>query len=396
MRRRLKLPGWLAAAALCGLALAPAPAAELEPLLARIKAVGKEGRGSAEAGKAWRALVQTGPDALLPTLAALDDADDVTANWLRTAVDAIAEHEVTAGHQLPAAKLEEFVKQTRHSGPARRLAYDLLVRVDRTTPDRLLPRLLDDPGAELRRDAVAVVLKEGDRLLEKGDRAGAAAAYGKALYAAREVDQVEQTIKQLETLGIHIDVTRQLGFLRKWLLIAPFDNGGEKGFGIAYAPEKKVAPDAVLEGKAGAKARWTEYTTSEPRGLVDLNKVLGKQKATVAYAFAAVVSPRERPVQVRFGCCNAVKVFLNGEQIFFREEYHHGQEVDQYTASGKLRAGRNELLLKVCQNDQTEAWAQNWMFQVRLCDDLGGAVPFTIEDSPQGHKGHEGHEGEKK
>jgi hypothetical protein len=390
MKERLKLPGWpavLAAAGLCCLALTPAPAAELEALLARIKAVGKEGRGSAEAGQAWRALVQTGPDALLPALAALDDADDATANWLRTAVDAIAEHELTAGRQLPAAKLEEFVKQTKHSGPARRLAYDCLVRVDKTTPDRLLPGMLDDPGAELRRDAVAVVLKEADRLLDRGDRAGAAAAYGKALYAARDVDQVEQTIKQLATLGIHIDVTRQLGFIRKWQLLAPFDNSGQKGFAVAYPPEKKVDLDAVLEGKGGAKARWSEYTTSEPRGLVDLNKVLGKQKGVVAYAFAAVNSPRERPVQVRFGCCNAVKVFLNGEQIFFREEYHHGQEVDQYIASGKLRAGRNELLLKVCQNEQTEPWAQNWMFQVRLCDDLGGAVPFTVEESPQGHKG---------
>jgi hypothetical protein len=380
----------LAAAGLCWLALTPAPAAELDALLARIKAVGKEGRGSVEAGKAWRALVQTGPDALLPTLAALNDADDATANWLRTAVDAIAEHELTAGRQLPAAKLEEFVKQTKHSGRARRLAYDCLVRVDKTTPDRLLPGMLDDPSTELRRDAVGVVIKDAELLLEKGDRAGAAAVYGKALYAAREVDQVEQVIKQLESLGIHIDVTRQLGFIQKWHLIAPFDNSGEKGFGVVYPPEKKVDLAAVLEGKGGTKARWSEHTTSEPRGLVDLNKVLGKQKAAVAYALATVVSPAERPVRVRFGCCNAVKVFLNGQQIFFREEYHHGQEVDQYIAAGKLRAGRNELLLKVCQNDQSEEWAQNWMFQVRLCDDLGGAVPFTIEDSPAAHKEHEG------
>jgi hypothetical protein len=371
-----------AVAALCWAAFAPAPAANMEALLGRIKAVGKEGRGNAEAGKAWRELVQTGPDALLPTLAALDDADATGANWLRTAVDAIAEHELTAGRPLPAARLEEFVKQTKHSGSARRLAYDWLVRVDKTAPDRLLPGMLEDPGAELRREAVAVVLTEAQQRLDRGDRAGAAATYARALYAARDTDQVELIIKQLDTLGVHIDFVRQFGFIRKWLLISPFDNSGGKGFDVVYPPEKKVDSGAVLDGKDGSKARWTEHTTSDPRGVVDLNKVLGKRKGTVAYAFAAIVSPRQRPVQIRLGCCNALKVFLNGKQIFFREEYHHALDVDQYAGSGLLRAGRNELLLKVCQNEQTEAWAQNWMFQARVCDDLGGAVPFTLEDAP--------------
>ena len=41
-----------------------------------------------------------------------------------------------------------------------------------------------------------------------------------------------------------------------------------------------------------------------------------------------------------------------------------------------LRRGRNEVLPKVCQNGQKEDWAQRWSFQARLCDALGGALPF--------------------
>ena len=52
-------------------------------------------------------------------------------------------------------------------------------------------------------------------------------------------------------------------------------------------------------------------------------------------------------------------------------------EVDQYIAKAMLKAGRNELLLKVCQNEQKEDWAQQWKFQVRLCDAVGAAVPYT-------------------
>jgi hypothetical protein len=31
-------------------------------------------------------------------------------------------------------------------------------------------------------------------------------------------------------------------------------------------------------------------------------------------------------------------------------------------------------VVKVCQNEQTEPWAQNWAFQLRLCDATGKAI----------------------
>jgi hypothetical protein len=39
-----------------------------------------------------------------------------------------------------------------------------------------------------------------------------------------------------------------------------------------------------------------------------------------------------------------------------------------------LKKGRNEILVKICQNEQTEDWAQTWDFQLRVCDALGTAV----------------------
>jgi len=84
------------------------------------------------------------------------------------------------------------------------------------------------------------------------------------------------------------------------------------------------------------------------------------------------------PVEIRFGCIVAIKVFLNGKEIYAREEYHHGQRFDQYSGLGTLKAGRNEILVKVCQNDQKESWAQDWKFQLRLCDYSGGALPIAV------------------
>jgi hypothetical protein len=112
---------------------------------------------------------------------------------------------------------------------------------------------------------------------------------------------------------------------------------------------------------------------------VNLNKVLGKQQGIVGYAYAVIQSPAERSIEVRVGTPNALKVFVNGREVYHRNEYHHGNEVDQHIAPAVLKAGRNELLLKICQNEQSESWAQDWHFQARLCDAVGAAVPWTPE-----------------
>jgi hypothetical protein len=366
--------------------LTAAPPAEnsVQTLVDRIKAVGREGAGNAAAADAWRQLTRHGLDALLPTLAGMRGADATAANWLRTAADAIAERAVTAGQALPTRELEAFVRDTRHAGPARRIAYEWLVRADRDAPARLLPDLLNDPSLELRRDAVALAVQKAERLRDSGETAAAVRAFQAAFAAARDEDQVEQLAKQLKALGVDADVAAHLGFVRRWLLLGPFDHTGGKGFPAAYLPERGVDPAATYRGKAGQVLRWVAHVTDDPYGRVDLNKAVGKHHGAVAYAYAVVESQAERPVEVRVGSQNGVKVFLNGRELFAREEYHHGMRMDQHVAAGTLRAGRNEVLLKVCQNEQTEDWAQSWSFQLRLCDAVGGAVPVQVVAVPAG------------
>ena len=363
------------------LILAASPAnggAGPDTLLAKIQAVGREGSGNVEAARAWRELVQRGPAALPAVLNAFDSADKIAANWLRTAVDAIAERALAAGRPLPRAELERFLVERRHNGEARRLAYDWLVRIDPTAPGRLLPGMLDDPSLELRRDAVALVLQEARQFLDKGDKPNATAAFQRALSRARDRDQVDLVAKELKGLGVEVDLAAHFGFIRQWLLIGPFDSSGGAGFQQAFPPEKTIDLTATYAGKRGMPVHWTVHTTNDPYGVVDLNKALGKNMGAAAYAFAPIISPRMGPVQIRAGSQNAIKIFLNGKQIFFREEYHHGMQMDQHIAAGTLRAGRNDLLIKICQNEQTDDWAQNWSFQARLCDDTGGTVPFTL------------------
>jgi hypothetical protein len=356
---------------------AVASAADVKPLLARIKAVGKEGAGNADAARAWKELTKEGPAALLEILGSLDDAGPVAANWLRSAVDAIAEKSLAAG-QLPADKLEAFVRDTRHAGAARRLAYEWLRRTDPEAPQRLLPGMLSDPGAELRRDAVAIVLKEAQAHAERKQESAARATYQKALQYARDRDQVTLIADELKKLGVKIDLTSHFGFITRWMIVAPFDNGGGKGFHTRFPPEKGVDLKAVYAGKDGKKLRWAPHVTTLPLGKVDFNKAIAALHGTTAFAYTEIDSPAVLPVELRTASNNALRIYLNGKEIFFREEYHHGMALDQHVGAGKLKAGRNEILVKVCQNEQSDSWAQEWSFQLRVCDALGGAVPVTV------------------
>lgn len=360
-----------------------ARADNVSDLLAKIQAVGREGMGNAEASRAVRALTRQGPEALPRVLAAMDGAGPVATNWLRGAAEALAEQVRRDGKKLPADRLEAFVRDTKHSGRARRVAYELLTRVDPDTPRRLLPTLLDDPGQELRRDAVAVLLDTAQKLHDAKD-AGARAAYQKALRHARDRDQVKLVAQRLADLGAPVDLVQHFGYLTRWHVIGPFDNAGGAGFAKPYPPEKGIDLKATYVGKDGKEVRWQECVTPAPKNptdpnslaLVDFNKRLAALKGVVGYACAEVYSEREQPVELRAASNNAVRLYLNGKEVYFREEYHHGMEMDQHAGRGTLRPGRNVILVKVCQNEQTESWARLWSFQLRVCDALGGAVPL--------------------
>jgi hypothetical protein len=236
------LPSFIVSLLVLGIAFPGLVEADLDakPLIDRILAVGREGAGNQKASAAWRELVQLGPDGLIQILQSFDRADPISANWLRSAVDAIAERELAKGKSLPASQLEAFVGETKHSGSGRRLAYEWLVKVDPSAPARLLPKMLDDPGEELRRDAVAFGLQNAKQLLDKNEKSAATVSYRKLLAAARDRDQVESIAKTLKNLGGSVDLVAQFGFITQWKLIGPFDNTGGIGFQTAYPPEKKI------------------------------------------------------------------------------------------------------------------------------------------------------------
>lgn len=352
-------------------------AADLTPLVNQLRAVGPMAAGNREAMSAWQQLSNADAEQLPEILSAIDGAGPLNANWIAAAVETVAARELATGGKLPAKELEAFVLDTSHAPRARRLAFEWLTRVDPSTPDRLIPDMLDDPSVEFRRDAVTRLLAEAAVQEDAKDTAAAKTVYLRALDAARDVDQIKLIEAKLIALGETVDLPKHFGFLMEWKLVGPFDHTGSVNFDKAFPPEAEVDFAATYEGKDGAKLAWLDHVTEDQYGAVDLNKAIAKHNGAIAYAAADFNSPTEQPVELRLGCINANKIWLNGKLVHQREAYHAGSEIDQYIATGVMKKGSNRILLKVCQNEQKEDWAQDWQFQIRVCDATGTAILST-------------------
>ncbi|MDE0595745.1 MAG: hypothetical protein OSB65_10910 [Roseibacillus sp.] len=357
-------------------AIAKLPA-ELKQQIAAIQAVGPEGAGNPAAAIAFKELSASRTDAILPLLRAIESSGPLARNWLRSAVEVIVERELRSQKTLPVDGLRVFLLDTRQAPEARRLAYDLLAKIDPASAKKLIPGFLNDPSTELRRDAVAQLVTKGKSLTED-DKAAAIATYRKALDAARDVDQVKVIATELsETLGQEVDLPRHFGFLVHWQVIGPFDNSGRDGFAAVFPPEKKVDLDAAHAGKGEEQVKWQPLVSTNEYGKIDLNKPLGKLKEVTGYAYSEFVAEQAGPAELRLGCKNAWKIWLNGELMFGRDEYHRGQRIDQYKMSVHLKEGKNVILVKLCQNEMKEKWTVEWEFQLRVCDATGTAILST-------------------
>ena len=356
----------LLAVALC----TAAQAADLTTSIKTIRAVGPEGQGNAAAAKAWQTLSKAEASALPQILTAMDGANPLAANWLRAAVDTIAARE----KKLPIDALQKFLADQSHTPRARRLAFELIRAADAKLAAKLIPGMINDPSVELRREAVAQVLDAGKIANQP---AIAVKEYRKALDAARDIDQIKAATKALRDLKQEVDLPRHFGFLMHWNVIGPFDNSERAGFAKVFPPETNVDLEATYDGKAG-KVKWSSFVTADEYGMVDINKAYPGPgdglKEVTAYAYTEYHAAAAGPVQLRLGCKNAWKIWLNGKLVFGRDEYHRGMRIDQYQLDVNLAKGRNTLLIKLCQNEQMQDWTKQWQFQLRVCDPTGTAI----------------------
>ncbi len=347
-------------------------AADASSAIQAIHAVDREGKGNEAAAAAWASLAQSSSAELPALLAGMNGANPLAENWMRAAISVVADR-AHAAKEMPVAALKAFLLDTKNAPNARVAAFDLIQRSDPALAAEVTPMLIEDPSSDLRRHPVAKLIEKGDAAKESGDESAAVSAWREALQGARDEDQIKILAKNLRAAKQEVNLPKHFGFLMNWQLIAPFTNVDRKGFDTVFPPEEKVELSASYPGK-GSDAKWQAFTSTDDYGMIDFNKPFTMLKEVTGYAYTEFNATEERDAELRLGCKNGWKVWLNGEMLFGRDEYHRGMKLDQYKLPIHLKKGKNSILIKCCQNEQTEQWTVEWQFQIRVCDATGTAI----------------------
>ncbi len=345
---------------------------EIDDAIGILKKVEANNEGNQKAIDAVKAIQSGRPTTLLRVLEGMNGASPVGKNYLSGAAGTLFQR----NSLYVRSQLESFLQDQKQDGEARYLVFEWLTENQPQLREEMLTTFREDSSLELRYAAISQALKN----LEKSDKIE---AFQELLDLARHPSQIEDISKKLKELGRPVDQAKVFGFLMSWQVIGPFDNKEQKHFHTVYEVEKDLLADDSFDsskkypGKSG-EVGWQETTTKDPAGIVELAELYNKEKGAIAYARTVFKAEKALDVEMRLGCINANKLWVNNREVFMNEVYHAGMSIDQYIGRVRLNPGDNEIVLKICQNEQTESWAQRWQFQLRVSDFTGKAIVADI------------------
>jgi hypothetical protein len=140
----------------------------------------------------------------------------------------------------------------------------------------------------------------------------------------------------------------------KWYVIGPFDYHDPKtAFTEAFSPEKEsFSPDKSCTGKWGKTVFWKEFPGFKP-GTVASLRIFDDDEDSCCYLYHCFTVEEPVDLPVLYGFDDTGIIWLNGKQVVSRGPAP-GWVHDQRSAVLKCNPGKNELLIKVC--NQHNLW----------------------------------------
>jgi hypothetical protein len=142
-----------------------------------------------------------------------------------------------------------------------------------------------------------------------------------------------------------------------WHYIGPFDNQNGEGFDAVYPPEREIDLTRTYTGKDQEKVRWQEFKRFRIARVNDL-KLFPQNAYACIYLFHEIEVKEATVLPVSLGSDDTLTLWLNGERLV-TENVHRAAAPDQSQTVLKLKPGKNQVLVKVC-NDDGE-----WGFYIR-------------------------------
>jgi hypothetical protein len=155
-------------------------------------------------------------------------------------------------------------------------------------------------------------------------------------------------------LGMEVKLAKVGG----WKIFGPYGDGKEAVFDRVFLPEE------------GREMDWQPLDPGvrDASGYHDLNAALGFHENAAAYIKTGVWAEERTDAVLSLGSDDGVKVWLNGALVH-ANKIHRGSAPGQDRVPVTLKPGRNEFLLKVCNDDG------GWGFHFDLEDGQGNPKP---------------------
>jgi hypothetical protein len=153
----------------------------------------------------------------------------------------------------------------------------------------------------------------------------------------------------------------------KWHYIGPFDNSEKRGFDFAYPPEREIDLTKRYRGKYD-EVGWKEFSKFGIGRMNNLALFANNDEACI-YVFHEIVVAEPRVLPLSLGSDDTLSVWLNGERLI-HENVERAAAPDQNQASLRLKKGKNQLLIKVCNA------AGPW--ELYVCPELPASVPEAV------------------
>jgi hypothetical protein len=147
---------------------------------------------------------------------------------------------------------------------------------------------------------------------------------------------------------------------KEWNVVGPFPIGNDLGYSEVYPPEKGVDLKATYRGLDDKEVSWKKLTAETTLLLARADRIAPWENV-LAYAHIYVKSPDDRDAKAYICVDDAGKLFVNGE-LLWAVPGGNAIIIDKYEVPMKLRAGWNEILIKVGQG------GGNWGVAFRMYD----------------------------
>jgi hypothetical protein len=161
--------------------------------------------------------------------------------------------------------------------------------------------------------------------------------------------------------------------LGKWSYAGPFPNTNGQGFTTVYPPEKEIDLTKKYLGKNGEEASWREGKFIDGQ-VNNLALFRGENNVdAVVYLHREIECNRAMELPISLGSDDSLTVWLNGQKLI-AENVARACAADQNRAVLKLKAGKNNLLLKIGQG------GGEWAFYFKATGAVPRATTWVFHD----------------